>query len=196
MNDIRNKLSRIRRRLWFELRKDGRKTTVAGILAALVIVLGLKLAVSGPSSSSAADASGAETLAVDEDEVRAAVEAGSWEQSNKAEYLSKIDRDIQRDIFRADPSAFPYEDDRALGDGSLESVEDEDIEESQRRRVEGEAQSLRLQSTAISATSTAIINGKVLMKGETINGFRVVEIKPHACLIEKEGVRVRLRMKR
>ncbi|MGC9455163.1 MAG: hypothetical protein ACP5HU_09900 [Phycisphaerae bacterium] len=195
MEDLRDNLDRIRRRLWFEFRKDARKTAVAGGLAVLVLVLAVKLVLSGPSTSQAADASVGDAAAANESDAWAVVEADPWEQSKQAEYVRSIDRNIQRDIFRPQLTAFPIEGDGAGSDTSLETCEGEDIEESRSRRVEGEAQSLRLESTAVSATPTAIINGKVLMEGETINGFRIVEIKPHACLIEKEGVRIRLRMK-
>lgn len=193
---MRDNLNRIGRRLWFELRKDTRKTTIAAGLAVLVLVLGMKLAMSGPSVSQAADVTVGDAAMVDEASVRAVFESDPWDQSVKAEYIRSINRDITRDLFRPDLSAFPAEDDNGNAGGSVETFEGDDIEESRCRRVEGEAQSLRLESTAVSATSTAIINGKVLLEGETINGFRVEQIKPHACLIEKEGVRIRLRMKR
>jgi hypothetical protein len=197
MDNVRDNLDRIRRRVVFELRKDKRKTAVALGLALLVAVLGLKLVVSGPRTSRAAEASDPVAVLPDETVIREAARMYSRpsKASAKAEYIQGIDRDIQRDIFRPKLEAFSLEGPVQATDTAVETPEGQEVEEHRRRRVEGEAQALRLQSTVVSATSTAIINGKVLTEGETINGFRVVEIKPHACLIEKEGVRIRLRMR-
>lgn len=197
MDNIRDNLDRLGRRVWFELRKDKRKTTVLAALLVLVAVLGLKLTVSGPQSSRAAEADDVATVP-DITAVRESLssEGRSAEDSPRAEYIRSIDRDITRDIFQPKLGAFGAEGEASGTEGLVEADDGQDIEEARRRRVQAEANALRLQSTAVSATSTAIINGRVLREGETINGFRLVEIKPHTCLIEKEGVRIRLRMRR
>jgi hypothetical protein len=197
MDNVRDNLDRMRRRVVFELRKDKRKTAVAAVLAVLVAALGLKLLISGPRVSRAAEGPDKVAVVPDETVLREAARmyGRPSKASAKAEYILSIDRDIRRDIFRPKLSAFPLEGTAGAADTTVETPDGQEVEEFRRRRVEGEAQALHLQSTVVSATSTAILNGKVLIEGETINGFRVVEIKPHACLIEKEGVRIRLRMK-
>jgi hypothetical protein len=51
-----------------------------------------------------------------------------------------------------------------------------------------------LQSTFIGSTPTAVVNGRVLRVGESINGFKVVEITARACVVEQGEVKVRLEM--
>ncbi len=197
MDNVRDKMELFGRRVRFELCKDKRKTTVAAGLALLLMFLGLRVLVSGPDESLADDSSEARTVPditairdTSDADVRTAAD------SRKLEYIRGIDRDFRRDIFEPKLGAFRQKDEASGTETSVEADDTQDVEEAGRQRIAAEAQSLRLQSTAVSGTSTAIINGKVLLEGETINGFRVVEIKPHACLIEKEGVRMRLRMSR
>lgn len=196
MDNLRDNLSRLTRRVWFELRKDKRKTAMAVVLACVVVGLGLKLTVSGPEASQAASTP---VTVVPDDTImqRAADIAGpETDAAGKAEYIRNIDRNIDRDIFQPKLSAFGIQASAGPAETSAEVTEQREAGQDRRRRIEGEAQALRLESTVVSATPTVILNGKVLTVGDAINGFRVEEIKPHACLLEKEGVRIRLRMKR
>lgn len=69
------------------------------------------------------------------------------------------------------------------------------------QRVRQEAADLRLRSTLVGATPLAVIeygggrnsNRVVLSPGHTVLGFILIEVRSHAVLIEKEGVRVELR---
>jgi len=63
------------------------------------------------------------------------------------------------------------------------------------KAVAAQARALTLQSTVVSATPTAIINGRVLRAGEWINGFQVTHITSHTCTLEKKGISVVLEMK-
>jgi len=68
-------------------------------------------------------------------------------------------------------------------------------EQARRKRIQAEAGQLVLQSTIVGSSPMAIINGHVVRAGKSIEGFRVLQVTSHACVVEKDGVKVTLRIK-
>lgn len=64
------------------------------------------------------------------------------------------------------------------------------------KAVRAQAKTLILQSTMVGPDSSAVINGQVLRVGQHIAGFRIVRIHARSCDVEKQGVEVRLVMKK
>ena len=103
---------------------------------------------------------------------------------------------ITRDIFKLNVGVFPVVDGGEMATLTKDPAPGgTDHQRAQMRRVQAEARALTLQSTIIGATPTAIINGRVIREGKTINGFRVVAVTARGCVIEKQGVKIALQMK-
>jgi len=99
-----------------------------------------------------------------------------------------------RDLFVADlrcyPKVEPVDKPKDKQPDALRQTEDPEA------IIRAKAKSLALQSTMVGWESSAMINGQVLRVGEWIDGFRVVEIHARSCIVECEGIRVPLDMKK
>jgi hypothetical protein len=118
-----------------------------------------------------------------------------------------MDRTINRDLFKVSSNCFMP---RAAGaepdvddPGVLGAVADliaarqraSDEELSRIRAIRKRAAGLSLRSVmTVKGKPTALINGQVLGRGDSIDGFRVEEIGPERCLVSHGGVTVELRM--
>ena len=120
------------------------------------------------------------------------VEVGS--DARIEERIRRNDRRIDRDLFVPDVTAFPLA--PVKPKTPVSTGVDKTNQKSTKEIVEELAGTLVLQSTIISADPTAIINGELLNRNETIQGFTVVTITAGACEVTKDGVTVRLVMKR
>jgi hypothetical protein len=57
------------------------------------------------------------------------------------------------------------------------------------------AGSLRLESIMLGATPTAMINGKMVREGNTVDGFRIRKIEARRIIVDNEGVELAITMK-
>jgi len=203
-------------RLKKELLRDKKKTIVLALLALVCLFVIGRLVLGGGStpSSAGADVSTTvtqETPAGDEPPgYRAAPVDRSARMARWADYLANMDRSIQRDLFKPNlacfapkPGAEPAVEDGAEQTGwfgkVLERIMQKQADSSDEllriRQIRTEAGELTLQTTMLGDNPTALINGRVLRKGEEIRGFRVDEIAPNRCIVSKDGVRILLQMK-
>jgi len=208
-------------RLAADLRRHKGKTSVLGVLALLAVILGIRLVVkySGPrgargSPSPACGLPRAAPRGVDDG---AAGGADHWRQGDEAtrpsrreEYLTRMERKIDRDLFRPDPNHFllrPGHAEVTLPAGPSEpgwfGHLAQYVVQKQRARaayhalvrdIRTRAQKLSLTSTMLGSTPAAVINGKVLHVGDVIDGYRLTRIGSATCRLDKAGVRVELRM--
>ena len=120
-------------------------------------------------------------------------------KSPKVEAPKDAAKAITRDIFMPDLSIFPHVKKATGTNGSVNVVEDEQSKrdaEFRRKKelIREQGAELHLESTITGRVPIAIINGTVLGPDGVINGFRIVKIDSQACVLEKEGITLKLIM--
>ncbi|MHC4562577.1 MAG: hypothetical protein ACYS8X_07380 [Planctomycetota bacterium] len=115
------------------------------------------------------------------------------------EYIKSISHDIRRDLFRFRKDHFipvvvnvpdpdlPVDID---SDTPIEAAPEIDWE----KVITKQSRKFALESTIDSAAPIAVINGRMLSVGASLDGFRVVEITSGQCVVEKRGIHVTLKM--
>ncbi len=199
MTEQQNK-TKITSRLINDLKSDKKKTAVLCILAIVALVLVLKTTLKKGSPTQVRTLAAAQnTQGENSDNTR--ISSSSREiaralSQNKDHHKNRPK--IERDIFNPNPEYFPP---RVRRDTSTDVQQKENPNQQQQRldahrqTILAQARALSLQSTVVSKEPTAIINGKVLCKGDWISGFKVVEITARNCELTKEGVTIILTMK-
>jgi len=194
-----------RQKLTAELKRDKKKSAtlavlcvVAGIVAGRIVMKPLppaKANAAAESSTVATTSGGSASPAAP------FAEAGQAQRANPnkwREYIAELDTKVSRDIFLADESVFPPQELKKPESSNVvveTGPSPEEKLEAKRRIIKVQAQALVLQSTIVSATPTAIINDRVLRKGDWISGFKIVAITPRTCTLKKDGIKVTLGMK-
>jgi hypothetical protein len=194
-------------RLKAEMAHDRKKATLLVVLAAVGLLLGVRLLLSSggttPAGADAAQgppssAAGAGPTAAQRQMLAASPEllvGQALEDEPPARRpLRKVSDEIGRDLFlpkldqyvRIDPDS-----DLAEKDEKTEPAFDA---EEHQRAVLSRAKQLKLQTILIGPTPKAVINGRVVGSGDWIAGFEVVGVRSQACVLQQEGVRVRLDM--
>ncbi|MBI1335680.1 MAG: hypothetical protein GC164_01810 [Phycisphaera sp.] len=105
-----------------------------------------------------------------------------------------IPADPGRDLFAWDPTRYPKVlDNQAVAEaGKLGPQRTDEVREAD---MQAQAKkSLTLQSTVLGARPWALINGKVLLVGQEIEGFKLIEVLARGVIVEKESLRVQLEM--
>ncbi len=201
MSELRNNVGGFISRTIAELRHDRRKATVLAVLtvAACVALGNVLLGSSTPARATAEiqsqadrDLASAQTPELDMfDDMLAAKGAQSRHQA----YLKQAGHEIVRDLFEPNPEFFPPEQTpRESRPTVLVEESEHDAIQSHRRAILADAQALVLQSTVISSTPKAIVNGRLMTIGEKINGFELVAVTPRKCKLSKKGVIVVLKL--
>lgn len=185
-------MQKIIKQIVFELKRDKKKAVVLAVLfcVAAVVIGKLFISDSQPAPADAAPAA-APSPAAPVERVAATDEPTADESEKSAsrdKYLKELDTNIKRDVFKPTPGLFPSQ--RAKQAAAVAGKIDDD-----NRIIFEQSKNLSLQSTVFGATPTAIVNNKVLKKGDMINGFLVVEINPSSVLMEKNGSKVLIWMK-
>lgn len=187
-----------------ELKRDKKKTVVLGILVILAAVVGGRLLVrslsprqAGAAESPLAAARGGEgAKAGDADDAPPDLLHLGERAAHTAQRPGRRDHEFQRDLFARRPEFYPIE--QPEKEATKVVAKSEPSADEKRRAAErlvrSQARSLSLQSTVVSSTPTAIINGRVLRTGDWINGFEITEITPRGCTVRKDGVDVQLQM--
>ena len=104
---------------------------------------------------------------------------------------------VTRDLFKIDPAAFPKAEEpepQKVVVQAKSAPEAVDEQTETRRVVALEAKSLKLKSTLLGSQPRAVINGKLLAKGDTVAGFEVVDVRSRQVTVRKNGVLVELEM--
>ena len=205
MVDVKSDIAGLLHQAVEALKREKKKSILLGILSVVACVLIARFLLSGSSPSQARAARSASSLIYRETVSDApsnrdtqASAGGAGERPTRGDLFVRQKRQkLARDLFALNPEYFPLERSASpvkvlTPEGELEPGQaDRNVK---RQIVRAQARALTLQSTMISSDPTAIINGRVLQIGETINGFEVVEIAPHACKVRKSEVMIMLEM--
>lgn len=188
-----------------ELKGDKKKSAILAVLVVVAAVVLLRVAITsgkGPSTASAAHMSSPQKAVKTQQSFGLSDMSDSEQaagQARRLEYLKSLNGTIRRDLFRPDLSMFPLvkpaEDHVKVPVPVSVSAPLAD-EEELRRRVLASAGPLVLESTMVGATSIASINGVILRVGETISGFKVIQITSHNCTLKKDEILVILEIQR
>jgi len=185
-------------RVLAEFRRDKKKTAILTVLALAAAVLVVRaLLPKAPQTARAAS-----SLLV---QPRSAAPAGQAApaappaskaqaakgRKGKKPELASVDhmtREITRDIFRLNPRYFPQETavkKPTTQPGKAGPLTPETV-------VQQQAQALLLESTIMSDSPVAMINGRMKRVGQEIHGFRIVKINDVSCVVSKDGIQVTL----
>jgi len=198
-----NSIEMWKKRMLAELARDKKKACILGVLAiAAVFFVGKLLFKGSPESADAMQPTPGQTAAQVPD-ASGGGNAMFTARAVKATPARKTPAkrgEITRDIFRTNAKYFPIVAKVVKPDGKPDVVQGQVDAATARlkakeEKIRQEGSSLHLESTITGRVPIAIINGSVLGKGGVISGFRVVEIKSQACVVEKEGIKLSLSMK-
>ncbi len=174
--------------LLLELKRDKKRAAALLVLAVVgAIVFGrLLLKKSRPSTAEAAST------------VRATSEGAAseppWESTGREhkadDYITRLDATIRRDIFAPPERYFPLPEAPKKPPKAVSSKQD-----LQKENAWKDAASMTLESTILSRTPKAIIDGQLVEIGDVLKGFRVVRISSRSVTLQRDRVRVILEMK-
>lgn len=175
-------------RLLVELKRDKKRCAILVVLAIVAAVLFARLLLkrSSPAAATAASTAGAAS--------EAPTGEALWQPTEGAprrdDYFRRIDTTITRDIFVPPERYYP----------SLEITKKPqptatESRSAQKENARRDASIMALESTILSSTPKAIINGQLVQVGDVIRGFRVEQIGSRSVTLERGGVRVMLEMK-
>ncbi|MHC4995709.1 MAG: hypothetical protein ACYTGQ_11715 [Planctomycetota bacterium] len=104
---------------------------------------------------------------------------------------------IQRDLFRVNPRFYDAIDagPEKLSKQAKSAPVSVDDGNGLSQRVTREAEALTLQSTLLGASPRALVNGRLLGIGQSLDGFELTEVKARQATFKKDGVWVVLDMK-
>lgn len=186
-------------RLKEELARNKKQTALLTVLLVVGLFVGVRMLKKKPSSASAAPSTvtalaghggqgaptGAPMLPGSRDPIG---------DSERDTYIRSINRDITRDLFEFQTHLYPLiKPPEPELDGSPETVDGLPVPAIE-EHVRARSARLALQSTIDSDAPIAVINGQVLVLGDVVDGFTVVEIGIGLCVVEQAGVQVRLEM--
>jgi len=178
-----------------EIKRDKKKTIVLGTLLLVAVVVFGRLLLGGDSPAPAGAAvkpTGTAVVAtptgIPPGNPTASLTSGRAKKSKRA--LVALDTRVTRDIFRPNPEYFPLHREK-----KHTAVDDTGSElDAKAKRVHTQASVLNLQSVIGGQKGAAIINGRVLRVGQHFSGFKVVEIRASSCVVEKDDVKVELKL--
>jgi hypothetical protein len=187
-------------RLVAELGRDKKKTIILSVLLLVGIILGARMFLSGggPVQASATPmvtANGSPTTAIKASP--GTLDRDAKTKARRDQYIEKMDGNITRDLFAVDMSLFPVKQvDPVKVVPTTTSAPATMQEDQERRTIQVEAQALVLESIMLGESSVASINGKILRVGDSLGGFRVVEITSRSCTVRKKNVSVLLEIRK
>ncbi len=184
-------------RLKDELSRNKKQTCLLGLLLAVGLFVGIKALAKKPKDAAAAAAPAAAAGQVSSGFSSGQPQASPGGQRDSGErdaYISQITHDIERDLFHLPSALYPLvklpTPEVVAEPVNLEQAPVEDIEAIVRERAEG----LSLQSVIDSDTPIAVINGRVLAVGDSIDGFTVANVAAGQCVLSQAGVQISLKM--
>lgn len=207
-------------RIKAELERDKKRTIILLVLLVAAGIFGGRLVVKAIPGRAAAAPEANALLPDKNDAAGDGWKPGSLGASvstavnaRREEYLSSLDRTIVRDLFRPNPEVFPpvggdadygnvnfghqgqstgwfQQVDRWIG--QRDRAQEDQV--ARARAIKAQAAALRLQTTMLGPSATALINGQVLREGDWINGFQIKSIASDFCVIVRDGVELKLRM--
>ena len=182
-----------------ELCRDRKKTIALGVLLAAAGLLGGRLIFQQIGPARADGALRPTAIAIPQPDVPSAVSPEPSKPTDGAGTGTAARKDgikVTRDLFQLSPTLFPPEE-RAQRPVLTEGQKQADgaKEQARRKRIQAAAGQLVLQSTIVGSSPMAILNGHVVRAGKSIDGFCVLQVTSHTCVVEKDGVKVTLGIK-
>ncbi|MHC4975290.1 MAG: hypothetical protein ACYTF7_01640 [Planctomycetota bacterium] len=197
------------RESWPESRREQRKLSVLLALGALALVLWARAwVIPGPDvASGAADVNQPNMLRELSDQIERV-----YVRMQKREVRMPDPPVRVRDVFAISPDLVPPEVDpepvvQVAPKSTTEPVESEDERVRRERQalvrsVQEEASQLRLRSTMVGKTTAAVIEvvrsrqsrPVVLLPGQSIEGFMLLEVSSSSVLLEKQGIVIELQV--
>jgi hypothetical protein len=181
-------MKRFANQLVLELKRDKKRAAILAVLAvAAAIAFGrLLLKKAGPSAAQAT----ATVEAAPGTAARDRLGQAKADESAHDDYLTRIDTTIKRDIFVPPDRYFPPV-------GTMKKVLEavNGGRATNKETAWKDAASMTLESTILSSTPKAIVDGQVVQVGDVMKGFRVVAIGPRSVTLERNGTTVTLEMK-
>lgn len=203
-------------------RRDPKKATVLAVLIVILLVAVGRMAIGGKASPARASASppGPKQQMANTKTLRVAARRDS--SAAMGQWLSSPAPKVQRNIFAmkleyyTQVSIRKSKTARLLGDKNLneeekslqQQADDKKERQTLTESLQFEARQLKLTSTMMNATPTAIINGQMVREGDVVasgpgetpqgapaTGFRVLKVEPRRVIIEREGIKLEILMK-
>jgi hypothetical protein len=187
-----------------ELRANKRKAGVLAVLTVVAVLLGVRLLMSGSGESPQAATAQSNTTMSDVAKAlqrsHGAHRVRREREDQRQRYIENFDASITRDLFEPDTAFFPVPKDPGEAEPEPATAPEPvtptpNPEQIRRQQIRQEARRLELQSTFVSASPTAMIDGKVLGLGDQINGFEVVKITSQSCVVKREDIEAELRLR-
>ena len=187
------------------LRREAKKTVTLGVLVAVLVVLWGRLMLK---SKAPAAARGAEAPVFPTDNLPAAEpQMSEAPGSSLQEWARQPITPIRRNLFSVPLDYYPDQSSRSGNEGNSEqgfwqglakSLSDRADHQEQRRilveNVKARAESLKLQSTVMSTQPSAMVNEQMVHEGSSVAGFRILKIEPRRIIVERESVRLEIKM--
>ncbi|MEO1237307.1 MAG: hypothetical protein AAFX76_11020 [Planctomycetota bacterium] len=166
------------------IKEDRRRAATVASLAAVGMLLWGRLLLKQVPQTASAD--GPDTALASGNAPSAARASGGTVTLDKPQPLT-------RDLFRLDPNRYsrtlseePLLNEAKLGQPSPDEVK--------RMAVVEAAAELRLQSVTLGEVPAAFINGRLVRVGGRVEGFELLHCDERSAVLEKDGVKVRLRL--
>lgn len=190
------------------LQNDPRK---AGVLGALLLVLGfmvVRVAVSKAQAPNAAHASHPRMRvenALSADMASAAGGVG-LESTPVTQWLEKPALKVSRNLFAVRYEAYPLETAKSpvaggesgFWDEIAKSMADQDDQQERKQELlqnlQALARELQVTSVMMGPTPRAVIDGKLVGEGDVVADFRVLKIEARRIIVERAGIRLEITM--
>jgi hypothetical protein len=203
-------------RLIKQAKADPKKAGTLGVLLVVMVVMWARMAGgSTPGAARATPAGGpgaypggaAGGLAGANESARAAARANSA-QASFEEFGKRQIVDVSRNLFVINYDFFPQDGSRPAqvlraptGNGFWDQVEKSmtaraDHKKEREVLVENlrlQAAQLKVQSTVMSASPQALVNGELVGVGDVVASFRVSKIEARRIVVEREGIKLEIR---
>ena len=215
------------RTLWDKIiravRNDPQKAAILTVLVAILVVLQVRLQMSGKDAGpSSAVANTAAPAASNNGPAHSSGGGGGADGSSNSSSFAKPQdaatalrawmeapqASLTRNLFEVDLDRFPYDANRihaankdgvGFWDELAKSMSFRaDVRKERQILVENlarQASELRLQSTIMGASPKAVIDGGLVGEGDVVASFRVLKIEPRRIIVEREGIKLEIQMK-
>lgn len=189
-------------RLQAEVKRDPKKAAILGILVVVFLIVGVREVARRAGSPGSSSAATVTTSAQPAANTTAGAAAGhkALESKGAGESYDLAVLRVSRDIFTPDEEYFPAPEpktrEKPKPKPGLRVMDPNAAAQAARLQVIAQAATLVLQTTVIGERPTALINGRIVRIGDTIAGFKVVDINSRSCQLERDGIRVALDMEK
>jgi hypothetical protein len=197
------------------VRNDPQKAGILTVLGAILIVLQIRLQMSGKSGPSRATASVTSSSSSSGKPDNAMSSGGRYSgpgrspdaQAALREWMDAPSVPLGRNLFAVELERFPQDGSRTSVSTGGAGFWDElaksmtfraDVKKERQILVENlhrQASQLRLQSTMMGAEPKAVIDGELVGEGEVVASFRVVKIEARRIIVEREGIKLEIQMR-